>query len=85
MADGVDRFDDLRFGAQSVEQPAGGDGVRHGDCGPQNATVGAHPGDRLGELGRCHRSDLAAGIDPRRGEAGVEEAGGRLAVALRPE
>jgi len=55
--------------------------VRHRDGGPQDAAVGAHPGDRLGELDRRDRSDLAASIDPRRGEAGIEEAGDRLAVA----
>ena len=33
MADGVDRSNDLRFRAQSIEQPARGDRVRHGDGG----------------------------------------------------
>ena len=85
MADGVDRPDGLRIWAQSIEQPAGGDRVRHGDGGPQNTAVGAHLGDRLSELGRCDRSDLAVSLDSCRGEAGVEQGGSRLAIPLRAE
>jgi len=85
MADGVDGFDDLRFRAQSIEQPAGSDGVGHADRCPHHAPVGADAGDRLGEINRSNRSDLAAGLDPRRVEARVEEAGGQLAGALPTE
>jgi hypothetical protein len=56
--------------------------MRHADGGPQNAAVGANALDRIREVGGRDRPDLAAGVDPRRGEAGVEEADGRLADTL---
>jgi len=43
-------------------------------------TVGPDPGNGISQLGRPDRSDLAAGFDPRRGEAGVVEADGRFAA-----
>ena len=82
MADGVDGFDDLRLRSQTIEQPAGGDGVGHGDGRPQDAAVGPDPGDGIRELCRRHRSDLAAGLDPRRSETRRIEADGGLAAGL---
>ena len=85
MADGVDGFDDLRLRTQTIEQPARRDRVGHGDGRPQDAAVGPDPGNGIRELGRSHRSNLAAGLDPRRGEAGVIEADGGLATGLPAE
>ena len=82
MTDGVDGFDDLRLRPQAIEQPAHGDGMRHGDRGPQDAAVTADPGNGVRELRRRNRSNLTGGLDPRRGETGVVEADGGLATRL---